>query len=174
MDYNIKIKDNSFLIKIGDFGDEIDIESILRIDYSLLVVEIATFPVIMNRFGLMLADAESKLSEQKLELEIYESKRKKEIRNSLIEQKVKFTINQIDEELCLSAIWMAKRKSVIFAQKNRDYINSIYWACKEKSNKLDKLSMTIRDGDVESQIIESGIDRLHGIEIKNKRKLIGD
>jgi len=73
-----------------------------------------------------------------------------------------------------SGVWAARKRAVIFAQKNRDYINSIYWACKEKSNKLDKLSMTIKEGDVEFAMIDAGIDRLHGIEIKNRQKLIPD
>jgi hypothetical protein len=172
--YNIKSKGKDICIKIADFKDDIDIESILRIDYSLLIAEIATFSVIINKFGLMLADAQSELSEKKLDLEIYESKRKKEIRNEWLKEKKKFNKDEVEEELSLSNVWQVKKKMYINAEKNRDYINSIYWSCKEKSNKLDKLSMTIKDGDVDFALIEAGIDKLHGVEISNRKKLIPD
>jgi hypothetical protein len=169
---NITVGDKICQLTVKMFDDEIDVETLLKIDYSNLTAELITFPVIVNRFGLLLADMESKVSEAKLNLEIYEAKKKEEIRRALTEQEedkkgniktIKPTIDEINSGLIKDKIYQVHKKAVFKAQKERDYINSIFWASKDKSNKLDKLSMSIQPGDVDEKFIAKAIN---GIEIK--------
>lgn len=177
--FTVKLKDEDQRIVFRYVGfddeEEINIEEMLKIDYSILLAELITFPVILNKFGLLLADCEKRLSEAKLDLEIYEAKRKQEIRNRLIEEKEKFTINQIDEMLISDLKWQLKKKTIYTVQKTRDYINSVYWACKDKSEKLDKLSLTMKSDelqDIGNYLLGEGIDKLNGVMIKIRKRIV--
>lgn len=59
---------------------EIDVDDLMAIHYDNLVGEIITFPVVVNRLGLLLADAERSLAETKLNCAIVEAKLREEIR----------------------------------------------------------------------------------------------
>ena len=50
-----------------------------------------------------------------------------------------------------------------------DYINSIFWAVKDKSEKLNKLSLSIHPNDLPDSIIEG---KVNDIMIKGTKKLI--
>lgn len=174
---NLKITNGDTILNFKftnfDEEEEINIDRILTIDYSVLEVEILTFPVILNKFGLILADMDSKLSEAKLDLEVYESKTKTKIRNGYIEEGLKYTIDKVDEDLRSQPNWQIRKKLVIQAQKRRDYINSIYWSCKEKSAKLDKLSLTIQSSsNIMEKLIEDGITELNHVKISYRKPLI--
>ena len=54
----IKIKDKTYFLKFDDFDENVDVDSLLKIDYGNLLGELVTFPVVVNRFGVLLADAE--------------------------------------------------------------------------------------------------------------------
>lgn len=158
----ITIGENVYKLDIPDFDDDIDIESILKIDYSNLIGEIITFPVILNRFGCMLAEMESNVSEGKLNLEVFEAKLKEKYRSSLSEQKGgKFpTVDELNSAVSVDSGYQAMKKRFINSQKNRDYIQSVFWSARDKSSKLDKLSLTIQSGDVEEHLIEGKINNI--------------
>lgn len=158
---------------VKDF-DDVDIDSLLKIDYSNLVGEMITFPVIVNRFGMLVAEMDNKLSEVKLDLDIYSSKRKETLRNTLSESddkgKIKKpTLDELDNALIADKVFQLKKKKVFTAQKERDYINSIFWASKDKSNKLDKMSLSIQPGDVDTKMLQKSIN---GISIKFKENVM--
>lgn len=160
------------------FDDEIEIETLLKIDYSNLIAEMITFPIIVNRFGLLLADMESAVSEAKLNLEIFEAKKKETLRQSLTEETsdskgnlkyVKPTVDELNNAIMKDLAYQTLKKNIIKKQKERDYINSIFWAAKDKSNKLDKLSLSVQPGDIDEKFIAKAIN---GIEIKFNNNLI--
>ena len=82
---NITIGDKVYQLQFDDFDEEMDIDNLLRIDHSNLVGEMVTFPVFVNRFGNLLAEAESKVAEVKLNLEITEAKLKERLKAELQE-----------------------------------------------------------------------------------------
>ena len=65
--------------------------------------------------------------------------------------------------------YQALRKSYIEVQKTRDYINSIFWSAKDKSSKLDKLSLTVQSGEIPDSVIEG---RVNNVLIKKTKKII--
>ena len=167
----IHIGNENYRLTFDDFDDDINIDNLLSIDYSNLIGEIVTFPLIVNRFGILLADAESKVQEAKLNLEVFEAKTKESLRVSLSESNggKNPTVDNLNNALTANAAYQAFRKKLIEKQKIRDYINSVYWASKDKSQKLDKLSLTIQQGDVSDKIIEGKINH---IVIKKQNSLI--
>ncbi len=158
-------------IETFDEDEVTDIDSLLKIDYSNLIGEMVTFPVIVNKLGIMLADAESAVSEAKLNKEIYEAKLKEKLRIELADaNKGKApTVEQLNNATVSDKAYQALCKKHIASQKARDYMLTIYLSAKDKSEKLNKLSLSVQPGDVTDSMLEG---RINGIVIKKGRKII--
>jgi len=167
----LELKDKIVNVKIHLFNDDEDIkaETLLRIDIVNLLSEIVTFPVILNKFGILLSEMDKKVSEKKLELEIFEAKEKEVIVQKILDAKQKPTNDRVDDTLKSTGNYRVKKTMLIKAVKERDYINSIYWAMKEKSDLLKKLSMTLREGDVDISLVQ---ESFNGVQILKKKKTI--
>ena len=166
----ITIGDKTYRLMYDEFGEDIDIDELLKIDYSNLIGEIVTFPVIVNRFGQLLAEAESKLAEAKLNLDVHEAKVKERLRVSLTDDKAKApTVEALTNATYQDSGYQAMRKRYIESQKMRDYMSSLFWSAKDKSAKLDKLSLTIQQGDITDAMIEG---KVNSVIVKRTKKLI--
>lgn len=167
----VNIGENQYKLLFDEFESDLEIDELLKIDYSNLIGEIITFPVVVNRFGNMLADAESKVAETKLNLDVLEAKLKEKLKLELAEANggKNPTVDALNSALILQKSYQAMRKSLIEAQKTRDYINSVFWSAKDKSEKLNKLSLTIQQGDVDEGLIEG---KVNSVLIKKSNKLI--
>ena len=167
----VNIGENQYKLLFDEFESDLEIDELLKIDYSNLIGEIITFPVVVNRFGNMLADAESKVAETKLNLDVLEAKLKERLKLELAEANggKNPTVDALNSALILQKSYQAMRKSLIEAQKTRDYINSVFWSAKDKSEKLNKLSLTIQQGDVDESLIEG---KVNSVLIKKSNKLI--
>lgn len=167
----IQVGDKTYKLLFDEFEDDMDIDSLLKIDYSNLIGEMITFPVIVNRFGQLLAEAESQVAETKLNLEIYEAKTKEKLRLELTEQNngKSPTVDALNNAMISGKVYQVMKKKVNEVIKTRDYINSIFWSAKDKSNKLDKLSMSIQIGDLTESVIQG---RINNVIIKKTKSLI--
>lgn len=166
----IQVGERNFVLLFDEFEDDMDVDSLLKIDYSNLIGEMITFPVIVNRFGQLLAEADQQVAESKLNLEIYEAKQKEKLRVELTDKNGKApTIEALNNAVLATKAYQAMRRKFIEVQKTKEYINSIYWSAKDKSEKLDKLSLSFQPGDLTDSIIEG---RVNSVIIKNQKKLI--
>ena len=168
----VKIGDKTYTLLIKAFDDDVEVDDLLQIDYSNLIGELVTFPVIVNRIGIMLAEAESAVSEKKLNLEVFEAKMKERLRTQLAETNGKApTVEALNNAVLQEPSYQAMRKGLINAQKTRDYLNSVFWSAKDKSNKLDRLSLTIQAGDIPEEVLEG---RVNSVILRCSKKLIED
>ena len=120
----------------------------------------------------MLAEAESAVSEKKLNLEVFEAKMKERLRTQLAETNGKApTVEALNNAVLQEPSYQAMRKGLINAQKTRDYLNSVFWSAKDKSNKLDRLSLTIQAGDIPEEVLEG---RVNSVILRCSKKLIED
>jgi len=165
----LKIGGKSYRLQIGDFGEEIEVEDLLKIDYSNLVGEMVTFPIILNRLGIMLADVESIVAEKKLSLDVNEAKIREKYEEEFLLEGKKPTVDKLNTAMSLDKIYQTFKKAHIESIKNRDYVNSIYWAAKDKSGKLDKLSLSLQAGDISDYILEG---KVNNINISKSKRLI--
>lgn len=167
----INVGGQTLAIVYEEFDEKVDLDSLLKIDYSNLMGEIITFPIIVNRFGLLLADAESAVAEAKLTLEIYEAKAKERIRVQLVGENggKNPTVDALNSAVIQDKGYQQMKRKFIDAQKVRDYLNSAFWSAKDKSAKLDKLSLTIQDGELPDEVLER---RVNGIKVKKVKKTI--
>lgn len=168
----ITIGGQTYVLRFDDFDEDVDIDSLLKIDYSNLIGELITFPVIVNRFGQLLAEAESQVALAKLNLEVTEAKLKESMRVKLADRNGKApSVDAVNSAVTLEKSYQTMRRNLIEKQKTRDYMNSIFWSAKDKSEKLDKLSLTIQPSDLPDSVIEG---RVNNVLIKRAKKLIGD
>lgn len=167
----LNIGDKSYKLTYEDFEDaDVDIDSLLKIDYSNLIGEMITIPIWICRFGNLLADAESQVSERKLNMEVMEAKLKERYRVELAEANggKNPTVDQLNSAVLTDGGYQAMKKSYISSQKTRDYVNSIFWSLKDKS---EKISMSIKVAGISSET-EVAEGRINNILVKNKEKLI--
>lgn len=164
----INIGDSTYTLRFDEFDEEVDIDSLLRIDYSNLLGEMVTFPTIVAKLGNMLAEAESQVNEKKLNLDVQEAKLKEELKIKLSEQNngKNPTIDALNAAVILDKRYQAFKKSLINAQKTRDYMLTAYLAAKDKSEKINKVFFQAKPGDVPEEIIES---RVNNTVIKRAR-----
>lgn len=167
----IQIGGNTYKLIFDNFDEDVDIDSLLKIDYSNLIVELVTFPVILNRFGILLAEAESQVAETKLNMDVYEAKTKEKLRIELAEQNngKAPTVEALNNAVVSNKAYQAMKRKYIEVVKTRDYINSIFWAVKDKSEKLNKLSLSIQPGDLSDSVIEG---RVNNVLVKKTKKVI--
>lgn len=165
------------------FSDEFDIESVLRIDVERIAIEILTFPVVLNRIGLLLAEADNAVSETNLDLEIWMAREREKIRVDLIENKYageKLTQDDIryrqEAKLKGSPMYLAKSKIAFSAKKRRDFVNSIFWSAKDKSDKLNYLASSLKGWKTLEQLLEEGLlnGSMNGVKIKVGKPLFED
>ena len=170
MKKSVIIGEKTYNLIFDEFEDDVQVDELLKIDYSNILGEMVTFPVIVNRFGNLLAEAESKVAEAKLNLEVYEAKTKEKIRAELVEASGKNpTVEALNNALMCDKPYQILKKKYIEIQKNRDYINSIFWSAKDKSEKLNKLSLTIQGDDVSTSEIEG---KVNSVLVKRKKNVI--
>ena len=167
----IQIGGNTYKLIFDNFDEDVDIDSLLMIDYSNLIGELVTFPVILNRFGILLAEAESQVAETKLNMDVYEAKSKERLRIELAEQNngKAPTVEALNNAVVSNKAYQAMKRKYIEVVKTRDYINSIFWAVKDKSEKLNKLSLSIQPGDLSDSVIEG---RVNNVLVKKTKKVI--
>lgn len=167
----IQIGGNTYKLIFDNFDEDVDIDSLLKIDYSNLIGELITFPVILNRFGILLAEAESQVAETKLNMDVYEAKTKERLRIELAEQNngKAPTVEALNNAVVSNKAYQAMKRKYIEVVKTRDYINSIFWAVKDKSEKLNKLSLSIQPGDLSDSVIEG---RVNNVLVKKTKKVI--
>lgn len=167
----IQIGGITYKLIFDNFDEDVDIDSLLKIDYSNLIGELVTFPVILNRFGILLAEAESQVAETKLNMDVYEAKTKERLRIELAEQNngKAPTVEALNNAVVSNKAYQAMKRKYIEVVKTRDYINSIFWAVKDKSEKLNKLSLSIQPGDLSDSVIEG---RVNNVLVKKTKKVI--
>lgn len=175
---SISIGEKIVLLKIVQFGSEVDVEDLLKIDYGNVVGEILTFPVLLNRISLLNADMAELVRLEEFDLEIYRAQLEENYRkkNTAVStgvrggQKVeKPTGDEIKNNVLQDAGYVNRVKKVIRLKKEAQYIDSLFWSAKSKDKKLEWLSSKLKTEDLEREIIEGTIN---GIDIKIKKKLI--
>lgn len=169
----VNIGKDTYTINFDEFEEDIDLEDLLKIDYSNILGEMLTFPIIVAKLGNMLADAESKVNEKKLNLDVLEAKLKEEYRLKLSEANngKNPTVDALNSAVLIDKRYEAFNKSLITAKKVRDYMLTIYLAAKDKSEKINKVFYQVQPSDIPDGVIEG---RVNSTIVKkyNKGKLI--
>ncbi len=171
-------KDKLAVLTLTPFDTDIDVDDLTIIHHHNIIGEILTCPVLLNRIGNLLAEVEALLAHAKIDFEIFFAQKeehfRKEMTNTYINSrgtnKVEPPTNTAVEMAIIRTLdWKVKKKHIITLQKNRDIVNSWYWAIKDKSDKVNKISDKLRPEEFEKEILEGTIN---GIQIKVQEKSV--
>jgi len=164
----IEVFNNTFQYKISDLDTTIDADAITKIDLNHLVEEIITTPCVVNRWGNILADVKVELQIKELQFDTFCARKKAEIRSKAAADGKKTTISEVDDTLSLEEEYIEKKTELIKLQGVVEVVNSTFWALKEKSSNLNKLSLTIVREDLENIQTVS----FNGVQLKKRKNRI--
>jgi hypothetical protein len=158
---------------ISDFDADVSTDNLLRTDVANILGEILTFPLVINRLGLMLADIDDMLRRQNLvvetkmdDLKAAQAEGFQKAMKYFQDQGIKSpTVVQCEGEArnyasvkeAQDLVRKAKFDSIDL-QKDRDYVNSLYWSAKLKADYLKVMSDKLRPSEFEGEIIEGTIN----------------
>jgi len=170
----IELRNKTVVLTIEPFDSDIDVDEMVKIHYHNIMGELLTCSVLLNRVGIMLADVSEILAETKLDFDIFSAQVNEEQRKNLEfanEKGVikKPTIDEITSAIVRLPQYKIKKLNLIKVQKNHDVINSWYWAVKDKSEKLNKMTDKLRPEDFERDLLE---EKINGVMLKNFEKAI--
>jgi hypothetical protein len=165
-------------LRIGIFDTDVDVDSVLNIDYGNMLGEILTFPVLLNRIGSLRAEMIDMVARAKMDFSIFEAQLKDEKRRSGVRQEqdakgnpkqVRLTADEVEGAVVTDPRWKVKKMDLLTTERNYQYIDSLYWAAKSKDDKLNKLTHSLKPEEFEQEILEGTIN---GVLIKCSAPLI--
>lgn len=153
-------------LQFGGFEQNIDLDDYVSIDYGNIYAELITISPLMNRIGIWRAQAEGEYDEYKLECKIYEAGLGERLIKSLATTTVssgnlRYPSNErVERCILLDEGVLLRRKKLYRLKKEFQYMDSFYWALKEKAGKLNRISesMNLSPIDFESHIVEGSIN----------------
>lgn len=165
----IKVHFNNVPVELvtNGFEGKVDIDRLTSIDYSNLYGEAVTVSALLNKVGMLRAEAEAELAEKKLEKEMYEANSKKLWRRQANRNGGKFIIDgdevkmsekALDEALMLDDKYVELCTEYIEAQKNFSLLDAINWAVQDKSRKLNNLLKPVTPTEFLSELIEGEVN----------------
>lgn len=153
------------------FDAEVDMDDLTAIQYWNLQGEILTIATLMNRVGVLQADANKAVREAKLAHRMLEAKKGEHFRRALITEvnnKTKLpTVAQIEDAVATDAEVHASELRYINLQRQQEVMDSLYWAVKSKEMKLGQMGANLTPDDLQKDLLESAVN---GVMIKVSEK----
>lgn len=168
----IPLKDKVVVLQLPNFEEQLDMDELTRIDYSNLYAELLTVPTLMNRVGLLKAEADNAEGESRLARDIKKAELSEHFRKVLSDgKKGRVTNGEVEDAVILDPAYQAAQRKRLRKGKEAQYIDSLYWSVKSKEQKLNKIGerMNLTPEDFEKNVTEG---TWNGILIKSKDKLI--
>lgn len=172
----IELPTRSVKLILPEFDMDMDVDDILKIDYSNIIGELLTFPVIMNRIGVLKAEQEDVVRKSKFKLEIYEAQLRHQFYRTLattvitstginkgIEKLKAPTEDQVTSKVLMDKTYQEKQEFHSQRMKDFSLLESWYWAAKSKDDNLKRISMHLKPEEFEKEILEGTVN---GIMIK--------
>lgn len=161
------------VLMLPEFDAEIDTNDFLKIDYSNIMGELITFPIIMNRIGLLRAEMEEIVKTKKFEAEIYTSKLKAYYRKKMTSREAadggklkKPTIDEVNDSVLADEGYQLVQRNLIRTEKGFAQIESCFWSAKDKSHKLDKIAEKLSPKEFEKELVAGAVNAIY-IKIKD-------
>lgn len=178
MEYTIHIGNQPLILEQGDFDEHVDIDALTGVESSNIFGEATTISAATNRFGMLKADAEKKLSDLKLDIRLLESNIKAEKRKQASENsgfykmsvdgvdfKVKLTEKALESCFEMDDRWVKLKREFIDTEKQLNYITSIHWSMQDKCRKLNGVISSTTPKEFVDELIEG---KINGILVKKK------
>jgi len=165
----IELPQKMVVLKLLPFDTDIDVESIIQIDYSNILGEILTFSVLFNRIANLKAEIDAIIKNSRFDLEVFMAQLKETKRNKILGEGLKATVDAIESQVIQDPEYIEKKRALIKLEKDGQYLDNLYWNCQSKSQLLQRLSDKLRPEEFSGEILE---DTLNGVMIKTSKKVI--
>jgi hypothetical protein len=171
MEYKINIGGQEITLYHDNMDSSINVDDLTKIDVGNIYGDAVTISAAVNRIGLIKAEVEALVGETKLEYKIYEGQFKAKLRKQAANNGGFYTIRIGNEDVKIKATekaletsfetddrWIELKKAFITAEKNFNSLSSLYWACQDKSRKLNTLVNGVTPSEFVSEMIEGKIN----------------
>jgi len=171
MEYKINVGGQEITLYHDNMDSSINVDDLTKIDVGNIYGDAVTISAAVNRIGLIKAEVEALVGETKLEYKIYEGQFKAKLRKQAANNGGFYTIRIGNEDVKIKATekaletsfetdegWIEKKKAFITAEKNFNSLSSLYWACQDKSRKLNTLGNGVTPSEFVSEMIEGKIN----------------
>ena len=175
----IELPDKMLILELMYFDGTLNVDDCLRIDYTNILGECLTYPLVFNRIGIMKSEVDNAVREAKFDLEVLAAQLKNTYRKNLSKESTdakgavkitKATQDEVDTAIILDQSYIDLNKAYYRLLKQADIMENLYWSAKSKDNKLNKLSEKIRPEDFSGELI---IDTINNVLIKHTPKIFG-
>tara|TARA_R110002167_G_scaffold87190_1_gene235825 strand:+ start:62 stop:595 length:534 start_codon:yes stop_codon:yes gene_type:complete len=176
MEYNIRVGEQSITLFHENLDGSINVDDLTKIDVGNIYGDAVTISAAVNRIGLIKAEVEALMGETKLSYKIYEGTFKAKLRKQAANNSGFYTVRIGNEDVKIKATekaletcfetdeeWIKLKREFITAEKNFNSLSSLYWACQDKSRKLNTLVNGVTPKEFVSEMIEG---KINGILIK--------
>ena len=178
MKYTIHIGTEPITLEHASLDRTIDVDDLTTIDTGNIFGEHTTISAVVARIGLIKAEVEALMTKAKMNYKIYEGEYKAKLRKEAANNGGKYTIrvdNQdvevkltqgaLDQSFETDPKWIELKSTFIQAEKNFNQLDVLYWACQDKSRKLNGLV----NGTTPEEYVEGLVEgKVNGILIKKK------
>ena len=178
MKYTIHVGDNPITLEHDDLDSTINVDDLTIIDTSNIFGEAVTISAAVNRVGLLKSEVEANMAHAKLNYKIYEGEFKAKLRRQAANNgnfymirvgnedvKIKLSETSLSTSFETDARWIELKKEFITAEKNFNSLSSLYWACQDKSRKLNGFTNGTTPEEFIAGIVEG---KVNGIFINKK------
>lgn len=166
----LKDGDDELTMEIDMFSAEerLDMDRLLRIDYSLVPHEVANFPSVVAKLNIAAAREEAKVRETQLNLDIYEAQLREQTRQKLTVVGERGGVReptgtQLNDIVTVDPQYKALKKLLFNAMKRRDYLSALFWAAKAKQEQLQRISANINLGDASAMSFKQYLKSLNSL-----------
>jgi hypothetical protein len=176
MQYKIRVGETELTLVHDNMDASINVDDLTKIDVGNIYGDAVTISAAVNRIGLIKAEVEGIMAETRLDYKIYEGTFKAKLRKQAANNAGFYTIRIGNEDVKIKATekaletsfetdegWIALRKKYIKAEKNFNSLSSLYWACQDKSRKLNSLVSGVTPQEFVGEMIEG---KINGILLK--------
>lgn len=178
MEYTIHINGSPITLIHDNLDRTIDVDDLTTIDSSNLFGEHTTISAVVNRIGLLKAETESRMGEAKLDYKLYEGQYVAKLREEASKNGGKYNIRVGNEDIPVKLTetslktcfetdekWLELKRNFIQAEKYFNQMDVLYWACQDKSRKLNGLCSSVTPEEYVQGLVEG---KVNGILIKKK------
>lgn len=154
-------------LETNGFDGKVDIDRLTSIDYSNLFGEAVTVSALLNKIGLLRAEAEKAVADKKLEKDVYEADLKKRWRRQaqknggkffIDEDEIKLSEKALDEAILLDEDYQQLSCELIEAQKNFAVLDTLQWSVQDKSKKLNNLLRPVTPSEFLQELVEGEVN----------------
>lgn len=154
----LHLKDKILTLKSEGFDDDIDVDELTKIDYSNLYGEQITSAVLLNKVGLLRAEAENIYKHKEIEFSIFEAELARKKRQNAAANDKKITEKALEQEIILDPAWRIQKRNLINSKRDQDFVESLYWSIQSKDRKLNAMMKGVTPEEFEKEIIEGSVN----------------